>query len=88
MFLYEMINRAIHYKHQNNGFKNGEDVGLRLHSVRVHETATGYAEAMEEDVRRYGSFRGNRDLGEFIVSPSMEKEYADILKIIKTRNHG
>ncbi|MDR2414911.1 MAG: 6-carboxytetrahydropterin synthase [Odoribacteraceae bacterium] len=31
-------------------FKNGEG-NVRLHSVRVHETATGYAEAFREDLK-------------------------------------
>lgn len=45
MFLY-VIDRIL----QHTEFKNGEG-RVRLSSVRVHETATGYAEAFREDLR-------------------------------------
>lgn len=44
MFLY-VIDRIL----QHTEFKNGEG-RIRLSSVRVHETATGYAEAFREDL--------------------------------------
>lgn len=35
---------------KNTEFKNNEDMNLSLHSVRYHETTTGYAEAFREDI--------------------------------------
>ena len=34
---------------RHTDFRNGES-GVRLHAVRVHETATGYAEALRDDL--------------------------------------
>lgn len=45
LFMY-MIDKIL----QNTEHKNGEG-NVQLHSVRVHETATGYAEAFREDLR-------------------------------------
>ena len=45
MFLY-IINKII----KNTEFNNGEGT-VEIHSVRVHETATGYAEAFKEDLK-------------------------------------
>lgn len=45
MFLY-----VIHRILQNTSPINGEE-NVKLHSVRVHETATGYAEAFQEDLQ-------------------------------------
>ena len=44
LILFKFIKRMLN----NTEYKNGER-GIELHSVRVHETATGYAECFEED---------------------------------------
>lgn len=44
--LFYLIDRIL----KNTSFKNNEDVDLKLYSVKVHETATGCAEAFREDI--------------------------------------
>lgn len=46
LMMFYVINLII----QNTSFQNGEG-NVKLVSVRVHETATGYAECFEEDIR-------------------------------------
>lgn len=55
-------------------FNNGER-DVSVHSVRVHETATGYAEAFEEDVEneKMGS------LNPIIFSDAIKEEWGDDL---------
>ncbi len=64
LFLY-IINRIL----ENTTFRNGEG-HVQLSSVRVHETATGYAEAFREDLK----------LAEFtpadvLFSPAIQEEW-------------
>lgn len=44
--LFYLIEKII----KNTRFRNNEDVDLKVSSVRVHETETGYAEACKEDI--------------------------------------
>lgn len=53
--------------------KNGEDPGLRLSSVRVHETATGYAECFRNDA--YNKEMGAIDLEDVIFSDAIKSEW-------------
>lgn len=41
---------------RSTNFNNGEG-SVKVSSVRVHETATGYAESFREDLQTFGSFR-------------------------------
>ena len=54
--------------------KNGEK-GVRLHSVIVHETDTGYAQGFREDA--YNEQMGKIDLKEIIFSEQVCKEWQD-----------
>lgn len=44
--LFFLIDKII----KNTEFKNSEDPGIHIHSIRVHETTTGYAEAFRTDI--------------------------------------
>ncbi len=62
---------------------NGEKK-VKLNSVIVHETATGYAQGFEEDA--YSKLMGNIDLNKIIFSDAVRadwKEAALWKKIIK-----
>lgn len=65
MFLY-VIDKII----KNTMFANGEK-NPRVHSVRVHETATGYAEAFMEDLKNIKSDL----LNDIIFSPGVISEW-------------
>lgn len=53
-------------------FNNGEGF-VRVSSVRVHETATGYAESFFEDLQTFGSF----DPSEITFSKGIVDEWTD-----------
>lgn len=52
-------------------FNNGEQ-NVKLHSVRVHETATGYAEAFKEDME-WVIYK----LPDIVMSDSIKEEWSD-----------
>ena len=52
-------------------FKNGEK-NVQLYSVRVHETATGYAESFREDLKWI-----NYNLSNIIFSKGVKEEWSD-----------
>ncbi|RVU51053.1 6-carboxytetrahydropterin synthase [Pseudomonas syringae] len=54
--------------------KNGEE-GVRLHSVIVHETDTGYAQCFKEDVENVSM--GLIDLEQIEFSPAVTAEWQD-----------
>ena len=60
--------------------KNGEGP-IVVDSVIVHETATGYAESVNEDLRTIGK---DIDLTEMVVSDEIFMENADFLKKFRT----
>lgn len=53
---------------------NGER-GVKLHSIIVHETDTGYAQAFEEDA--YSEWMGTIDLDEIEFSYAVRREWND-----------
>ena len=57
-------------------FNNGE-CGVKLHSVRVHETDTGYAEAFDSDYEKYWVLKYS--LNDIIFSDAIKKEWKDPL---------
>ena len=57
-------------------FNNGE-YGVKVHSVRVHETDTGWAESFEEDYLQYWS--GRYELEQIIFSDGIKNEWKDPL---------
>ena len=66
MFFY-VIDKII----KNTQFSNGEGC-VSLHSVRVHETATGYAEAFREDLKWW-----NFTLNDIYFSFGIQDEWSD-----------
>jgi len=68
MFLF-IIDKII----KNTVFNNGEGK-VEVHSVRVHETTTGYAEAFQEDLKWV-----NYDLEDIIFSDGIKEEWKDQL---------
>ena len=68
LFLY-LIDKIL----QNTEHKNGEG-NVRLSSVRVHETATGYAEAFREDLKLV-----NFNIHDIRFSEAIREEWKDEL---------
>jgi len=71
----------------NTEFCNGEN-NVRLHSVRVHETDTGWAEAFEEDYLK--QWRIKYCLNDIIFSDGIKKEWKDPLmweKVLIPHDH-
>lgn len=66
MFFY-VIDKIV----RNTQFNNGEG-NIELHSVRVHETDTGYAESFREDLRWW-----NWTLLDIEFSPAIIEEWSD-----------
>ena len=65
-------------------FKNGEKE-VKIHSVVVHETDTGYAECFREDAYNFEGM-GKIDLEDIIFSKRIQEEWKDCLlweKILK-----
>lgn len=58
---------------ENTVFNNGEQ-GVRLHSVRVHETETGYAESFREDLSMWKYQLEDIKFSEAIISEWKDKE--------------
>lgn len=71
IMFYSFINRLLN----KTEFVNGEDTELRLHSICVHETDTGYAQAFQSDIPVNLSFP---DFSTYVVSewknPDMLRE--------------
>lgn len=65
-----MIDRLL----QSTLMINGER-GVKLHSIIVHETDTGYAQAFEEDA--YSEWMGTIDLDEIEFSYAVRQEWND-----------
>jgi len=56
------------------GMVNGEK-DVRLHSIIVHETQTGYAQGFRDDA--YSSLMGKIDLQDIIFSKQIQNEWSD-----------
>lgn len=72
MFLF-VIDKIV----QNTQFKNGEQE-VSVHSVRVHETETGYAESFKEDLCNW-----NWQLEDIVISHQVVTEWSDPLMWIR-----
>jgi len=70
LMFYAIIHNIIHKTVWNNGEKN-----VLLHSVRVHETATGWAESFYADYDEI--WQGNYDLSDIKISDGIKNEWAD-----------
>jgi len=69
LMFFKVIDAMIEATH----FANGEG-NVKLHSVRVHETTTGYAEAFREDLELF-----DFDLKDIKISDAVKAEWSDPL---------
>lgn len=81
-----LIFRLVDAALENTKMKNGES-GVRLHSVIVHETETGYAQCFRKDVMNPRMGLINLDLIEF--SPAICAQWAapDLFERLKFTHH-
>jgi len=68
--IYLIVERVLACTNMQNGEKN-----VKLHSVIVHETETGYAQGFREDA--YSRLMGKIDLKEIIFSKQVQSEWND-----------
>ena len=68
--IFIMINELLKLTSMVNGEKK-----VKLNSVIVHETATGYAQGFEEDA--YSGLMGNIDLNEIIFSDAVRADWKE-----------
>jgi len=78
LMMYYVIDKII----KNTEFNNGEGE-VKLHSVRVHETATGYAQSFEEDLQ---FVVGDFDLDDIVFSDQIKKEWSNPNMIEDVKN--
>jgi len=65
-----LIERILEATHMKNGERE-----VRLHSVVIHETDTGYAEAFYEDA--HSALMGTIDLHQIVFSDQVRNEWSD-----------
>jgi len=68
--IYLMLERVLSCMQMQNGERN-----VRLHSIIVHETQTGYAQAFEEDA--HSELMGKIELSEITFSEQVKCEWED-----------
>ena len=68
--IFVMIDKLLKQTNSINGEKN-----VKLHSIIVHETATGYAQCFKSDA--YSEKMGIINLEEIVFSPSIKSEWGD-----------
>ncbi len=68
--IYLMVERILECTHMQNGEKE-----VRLNSVIVHETDTGYAQAFKADA--HSELMGKIDLEDIIFSTQIQQEWSD-----------
>ncbi len=68
--IFIMINELLKLTSMVNGEKK-----VKLNSVIVHETATGYAQGFEEDA--YSELMGNIDLNEIVFSDGVRADWRE-----------
>ena len=68
--IFLMVDKLLSQTQMQNGEKE-----VKLHSVIVHETDTGYAQGFREDA--YSKVMGEIDLHEIIFSEQVKKEWSD-----------
>jgi len=70
--IYLIVERVLSCTNMQNGEKD-----VKLHSVIVHETETGYAQGFKEDA--HSSLMGRIDLKEIVFSKQVQSEWSDSL---------
>jgi 6-pyruvoyltetrahydropterin/6-carboxytetrahydropterin synthase len=78
--IYLMVERIL----ECTGMQNGEKE-VRLHSIIVHETETGYAQGFKEDA--HSEWMGIIKLEEIVFSPQVQSEWSDPKLWDKLLNH-
>jgi len=68
--IYLMVERVLACTQMRNGERE-----VRLHSIIVHETDTGYAQGFEEDA--HSKLMGEIALEEIVFSPQVQSEWSD-----------
>lgn len=68
--IYLMVERVLACTHMVNGEKE-----VKLHSIIVHETETGYAQGFKEDA--HSALMGAIALEDIIFSPQVQSEWSD-----------
>ncbi len=71
VMFYAIIKRII----ERTAFNNGESPSIRVHSVRYHETDTGYAEAFESDY--WNIWNRSYKIEDIIFSSEIKSEWKD-----------
>ena len=69
--IYLMVERILECTHMQNGEKE-----VRLNSIIVHETDTGYAQAFKADA--HSELMGKIDLEDIIFSTQIQQEWSDV----------
>jgi len=69
--IYLMVERVLACTQMQNGERD-----VKLHSIIVHETETGYAQAFKEDA--HSTLMGKIDLKDIHFSPQVRSEWHDI----------
>jgi len=70
--IYLMVERVLACTHMQNGEKE-----VKLHSIIVHETQTGYAQGFEKDA--HSILMGKIDLNDIVFSERIQNEWSDPL---------
>jgi len=78
--IYLIVERILACTDMSNGEKE-----VKLHSIIVHETETGYAQGFHEDA--HSLLMGKIDLHEIIFSKQVQEEWSDPLLWDKLLNH-
>jgi len=68
--IFLMVERVLELTHKNNGERE-----VKVNSIIVHETDTGYAQGFYEDA--HSKLMGEIDLNEIIFSKQIQKEWSD-----------
>ncbi|MCF6206397.1 MAG: 6-carboxytetrahydropterin synthase [Sulfurovum sp.] len=68
--IYLMVERVLECTQMQNGERE-----VKLHSIIVHETDTGYAQAFREDA--YSELMGTIDLNKIVFSGQIRSEWSD-----------
>ncbi len=79
--IYLMVERVLACTDMQNGERE-----VRLHSIIVHETETGYAQGFKEDA--HSQQMGTIKLEDIVFSPQVQSEWSDPLLWDKLLNHS
>jgi len=78
--IYLMVERVLACTDMQNGERD-----VKLHSIIVHETETGYAQGFKEDA--HSELMGKMKLEDIVFSPQVQSEWSDAELWDKLLNH-